>query len=185
MTNLRSLARLAAACCIVAFLCIALIAPAFAADGSITFGWGDFLGQLLEAVKGTLSLLILCAILFVLSMCPAWVQNLVTPLVMTYRVDQLFANAASTAIAGVKGAIAGKEVSIPVANDLIRTTAQIAIDSGSSKVIDFAGKTVESIAQKAMARLQSQGVVFPEEYALADANQAAQAPVVNSIVNSQ
>ncbi|GEM_PF-4726724 len=182
MIFLRLIARLAAACLL--FSLFAVIAlPALAADGAVTVGWGDLVGQLLDTLKNALSVLIACAVFGILAILPKWAQDFIRPLVMTYRVDQLFTNAAASAIAGVKGSIAGKELTIPVANDLIRTAAQIALDNGSSKVIDFAGKTIESIAQKVMARLQAQGVVFPEDYTLAHAAEAASAPVVATIVN--
>jgi hypothetical protein len=137
----------------------------------VVLPWGDLLSSILSGVSQVLAVLLLAAATAVVTMLPSWVQELVRPALLTMRKDQLFDKLASTIVAGTKGAIAGKTVTVPIANDMVRQVVQMAIDRGGPAVIAFAGGHVEALAEKALGALQEKGVI-PAAYSIADAKVA-------------
>jgi hypothetical protein len=106
-------------------------------------------------------------------MLPSWIQEIVRPLVLTWRTDQLFDKAAAAAIAGVRGVAVNRTLTVTTTNDLVRTALQIAVERGAPVVLDFAGRSARSLAEKALARLHEQGAAIPAEYSLSDATAEA------------
>lgn len=154
-----------------------LTAAALAQEpNTVSFPVGDWIVALAEPLQAILASLLLAAATALAAMLPSWIQDIVRPLVLTWRTNQLFEKAAATAVAGVKGSAAGKQVTIGVANDLVRTMLQIAVSRGAPVVLEFAGRSATALAEKALARLQEQDVRLPEDYTITDA--AAQARTV-------
>jgi hypothetical protein len=139
----------------------------------ISVPWGDWLASFLAPLQSVIATLLLAAATAVVAMLPAWFGEIVRPLILTWRTNQLFEKAAATAIAGVRGAIAGEKVDIPVANDLVRTVVLIAVQNAAPAVLDFAGRSARALAEKALARLHEQGIIMPKEYTISDASEQA------------
>lgn len=140
---------------------------------TVSVPWGDWVATLISKVPDILGALLLAAATAVIAMLPAWVQEIVRPLVLTWRTNQLFDKAAAAAIAGVRGATAGRTLDVPVANDLVRTGLQIVIQNAAPAVLDFAGIAARSLAEKMLARLHEQGAVLPPEYTIGEATAQA------------
>lgn len=138
----------------------------------VTIPWGDWLGSFLAPLQQIIATVLLAAATALVAMLPAWIQELVRPWFLTKRVDQLFENAAKTAVSGVAGSTRGKEVGLVVANDLVRSMLLIVVQQGAPAVIEFAGKTARALAEKAIARLGDK-VVLPEHYTVAQATAEA------------
>lgn len=149
-------------------------APVGTQGNTIVVPWGDTIASILNGSQQVIALLLLLAVLWVVSLLPSWIQDIVRPAVNTMRANQLFEKVAATIVGGTAGAIKGRAVSIDVANDMVRNFVRLAIERGSPAVIDFAGRSVDSLAEKAVARLHEQGVL-PEGYTLASARAAAAA----------
>jgi hypothetical protein len=139
---------------------------------TVTWAWGDFVGSLFGGLQQALALALLAAATAVIGLLPSWVQDIVRPLVLTWRTNQLFEKLAATVIGGTRGATAGKTVEITIANDMVRQIVQLALERGAPKVLEFAGSNIQSLAEKALARLQEKGVI-PADYTLAHAVDAA------------
>lgn len=174
MTKLRNLLALA----IMMAVAFVIFNPAFAQEAStkVVLPWGDFVASILNATQQILALLLLAAATAVIGILPSWVQNILRPLVQTWQANQLFEKLAATAVAGTKGVVAGKTVDIEIANDMIRNIVQMAITNGSPKLLAFIDASAESLGAKALARLQSLGVI-PADYTLDKAVEAAQVAI--------
>lgn len=171
MTLLRNLLRAT----LTLAICAVLLTDAFAqttTTTTVTVPWGDFVASLLTGAQQIIVLLMIAASTAVIGMLPSWVQDIVRPIVLTWRTNQLFEKGAATIIAGTKGAVAGKTAEIPIANEMVRGLVQLALDRGSPMLLDFIGKNAQSLAEKALARLQEKGVI-PAEYTLDQAVDAA------------
>lgn len=140
--------------------------PAIAQDNTVTIPWGTWLVQILTATKSAVVELLVVVLMFavsaVLAMLPAWVRDIVQPIVNTMRFDQLVRNAALSAIGATQGAAAGREATIEVTNELVRAGMRYIFENGSQKVLDFAGSGINQLAEKLLARLVDQGVVPPD-----------------------
>lgn len=140
----------------------------------VSVPWGDWVTSFLTLanVQQALGALLLAAALALVGMLPAWVQEFVRPLILTWRTNQLFEKQASAAIAGVSGAVAGKTASVSVTNEIVRTMLLMVVQRGAPVVLDFAGREARALAEKALARLGDRGIV-PPEYTIADATAQA------------
>lgn len=161
---------------------VVLVAPlaVYAADAvagsgtGIVIPYGDMLNSIAGVLQQVLGVALLAVVTLVVGMCPAWIQELVRPAILTMRKDQLFDKLAATIVGGTKGAIAGKTVTVPIANKMVRDLVQMALDRGGPTVIAFAGGHAEALAEKAVAALQGHGVL-PAAYSLDQAKAAAAA----------
>jgi hypothetical protein len=152
-------------------LTLAIIPEAFAqiqpGEGRI-LPWGDLTTRLINGTQeGLLALFMLAANAMLIYFVPAWLQ----PFVMTRRTDQLLRNAALSAIARTKGAVAGKQVTVPVMNEMLGRAMQYGVDQAPS-VVDWAAANMSQYAKILMARFADQGVV-PAAYGSADAKKVA------------
>lgn len=168
-------AALAAFFALAAILAGPVSPPVLAASAAdaIAVPWGAWLSTFLDPLQQILAALLLAAATAVVAMLPAWIQEIVRPLVLTWRTDQLFDRAAAAAIAGVRGVAADRTLTITTTNDLVRTVLQIAVERGAPVVLDFAGRSARSLAEKALARLHAHGAAIPAEYSLSDATAEA------------
>lgn len=140
---------------------------------SVTIPWGEWLSTFLAPLQQVIATLLLAAATAVVAMLPSWVQDIVRPMGMTWRTNQLFEKAAAAAIAGVRGVTTDKVMTIDTTNNLVRTGLQIVVERGAPVVLDFAGRSARSLAEKLLARLHEQGAAIPADYTLTDAAQQA------------
>lgn len=137
-----------------ALIVVLIAGPAFAADAvgnGVTFDLSAWLSPLVQ---------VLGAVLLAVA---SWAVSFLPPIVKAALTEQLLKRAVDYAVATVAGAAAGKTVTIPVANELIRVAAQYAADNGP-KVTKWAA---DSLGPKIIARLNDK-VVLPAE--ASDAN---------------
>lgn len=135
--------------------------------------WGDMIATFLGGLQQTIATLLLALATALLAMLPKAYADVIRPWFMTKRVNQLFENAAAAAIGGVVGAVKGRTWSVSVTNDAVRELVKIALTNGAPAVLDFAGRTARSLAEKGLARLHQQGAEIPAEYSLAEATAQA------------
>lgn len=149
--------RLAALLLALPLACLALglmIASAFAADSAAPRVTID-LGAILTPLVQILGALLLAVASWAVSFLPAVLRAALT--------EQLLKRAVDYAVATVEGAAAGKTVSIPVANEMIRVAAQYAADNGPTLTKWLAA----SLGQKIIARL-GDVVKLPEDANVVD-----------------
>lgn len=125
---------------------LAQAAAAAAPDTAVHFDLGAILSPILQ-IAGT-GLAVVAA--WAVSKTPAFVQALLT--------EQTLKRAIDYATATVSGAVAGKEVSIPIANEIIRVAAQYVADN-APKLTAALGAT---LGPKLIARL-GDAVVLPPD----------------------
>lgn len=159
-----------------AFAQIGQMGASAAPPNAVVVPWGDTLAAILNGSQQIIALLLLVAVLWVVSLMPSWIQDIVRPMVQTMRANQLFEKLAATVVGGTAGVLKGKEASIPIANQMVRDFVRLAIERGNPAVIEFAGRNVNSLAEKAVARFQEMGVL-PAEYTLEHAKVAAAAGI--------
>ena len=123
---------------------LAQAAAAAAPDTSVHFNLGATLGPILQLAGTGLAVVAAWAV----SKAPAFVQALLT--------EQTLKRAIDYATATVSGAVAGKEVTIPIANEMIRVAAQYAADN-APKLTAALGAT---LGPKLIARL-GDAVILP------------------------
>lgn len=144
---------------------LVVVAAAVAADNTVVVPWGDGVAALINGLSQVLGLLLFAGILLLIGMLPAWIQDIVRPLVNTMRVNQLFEKTAAAVVGGTVGAVKGRTVEITIANDMVRNLVKTVLENGAPQILDFAGRGIESLAAKALARLQEQGVI-PADYTM-------------------
>jgi len=128
--------------------------PAVAADAAgngVTFDLGAILAPVVQ---------ILGAILLAVA---TWAMSFLPPIVRAMMTEQLLKRAVDYAVATVEGAAAGKVITVPVANEMIRVAAQYAADNGPKLTQWLA----DSLGPKIIARL-SDVVQLPPETSVVD-----------------
>ncbi len=119
---------------------------AFAQDVAATkvaLPWGDWLTTLI----GGIGAIVVAFALRMLSYAPPFVSSLLT--------EQLLKRAVDYALGVVAGAAKGKVLEIDVANDVIRTAAQYAVDHGAPWLLAYIG----DLGPKIVARLSDAGAL--------------------------
>jgi hypothetical protein len=116
-------------------------------DSTVTFGWGDFIGQLGMQLLPWAGLALLTVITGLL---PAPVRAIVQKY-RTAQVDQLLERALGYAATRLRDQLQGQTLSIDVHSKLVKEATDYAIQQGSKAVLDYAGEI--SIPDKLSARV--------------------------------
>lgn len=141
-------AALAAACC------VAMAAPAFAADSasaSVTIPWGDWLASILgtiAAVSGTIAVAI---ITWALRLLPASLRSYIDA-ERRKQAEQLLQHAIDYGINDAKGFVTGKTLDVRVGSDVLAGALQYAVDHGPGWLIDWMGGAGK-VRDKILSRL--------------------------------
>lgn len=120
------------------------MAQQVAGDGQIVIPWGDWLAQSADVLV-TLAGAVLA---FALARLPASISATLK----TFQVEQLLDKAIGYGINMVAGAAKGQALTVPVANKVIETAIEYAINNGSAALIRWMGGK-DVIEQKIIARL--------------------------------
>jgi hypothetical protein len=121
---------------------------AFAADTTISIGWGDALGAVLPSLAEVAVIAIIGLLIKVL---PAPLQAYLTAQRIA-QVEQLLGNAVNYGVNVVTTATKDKAVTIDVHNEMVAEALQYALDHGPEKLIDWMGG-LDAVKQKIIARL--------------------------------
>lgn len=146
------------------------VAAEAVAPNVVLIPWGDVVKAVIDNVTEIVVAGVAVVFAFVLRQVPA----LLRPLILTARVDQLVENAVRGAMAQVEGAVEGKNLSIEVNSEVVRTALRYVLAHGAPKVIDFAGASIPLLVEKILARMTAHGVV-PKEFGLKQAAEIAAA----------
>lgn len=120
------------------------LAQQVADDGKVVVPWGD----MLASSASTLVTLAATVLAFALARLPASILAMVK----TWQVDQLLERSITYGINMVAGAAKGQALTVPVANRVIETALEYAVENGSSAIIHWMGGT-NVIEKKIIARL--------------------------------
>lgn len=146
----RLLALLSVAFVVLAAPGFALVAialssgAALAADGQTI---GVPIGDWIAGIAATIGLVLVTVLTRALAFAPSIVKTLLT--------EQLLKRAIDYALAAVAGAAKGKVLEVRVANDVIRTAAQYAVDNGAPWLLKWIG----DLGPKLAARLSAEGAL--------------------------
>lgn len=119
-----------------------------AADGTtVTIPYGEWIASVGDAAASLLLPILLGVLARVMTILPAPIAAMLT----TARVEQLLDRAINYGINAVRGATAGKVLTVDVGNKVIAQAADYAIDAAPSLVKWMGGE--EALRRKILARL--------------------------------
>lgn len=133
------------ACAMMVFL---FTLPAMAADAAaVTIPVGDWIAASLGYARDIIIAAVIAGLGYVSRQLPAaaaaWIE--------TMRIEQLLRRSIDYGIAMAEDAVKGREMTIPVANDVLRRAAEYAIDNAPS----LAAKLGATLEAKLVARLSA------------------------------
>lgn len=122
----------------------------------VTIEWGNWVKVLLEPLQAAGLAIAPLLGSWILLQIPAWARVFIP----ASRVNQLVENAVKSALASVSGAAAGKTLTIPVTNAVVRQ-AVIYMLAQAPDVIGTLRDSLPALIQKVLARLPDQAKVPP------------------------
>jgi len=149
----RRAALAVSATALAAVLLVGAHGPALAAENTIRIAWGDWAIGVVGVIM-TAGAPILFRLWNAIGFIPPAIKTLLT--------EQLLNRALDYGYAAVKGAAKDKVLEIPVANEVLRTAAQYALDHGAPWLLKYIG----DLGPKLLARMGANGALQPEASAL-------------------
>jgi len=116
--------------------------------GNVIFPWGEWVQMVLGYVQEIAITVALVMVPFLMKGMPGWVRILFSQ----NRINDLVDHAVRQAVAGVSGAVEGKQMSIPVTSDVVRQALVYMISHGEGVVAD-AAQSLPQLILKILARV--------------------------------
>jgi len=138
---------------------------------TILLPWGEWVVALVNSVLPAVQLALTGIATWVVgTYVPAWLQQMAGKQAQQ-RVTEVLFQAMNSAAAQVKGAAAGKTLTIPVANQVLRKAGQYAVDQAPKLVKHATGGDSEALLKMLMARMEAMGLT-PKGYSIEVAKKA-------------
>lgn len=149
-----SLIRLIAALSLalpITFILLVATALAVGTDGQVVVPWGDWVSSLLT-ILNALPWGAIVSAAFVAILVKVGIPQGTAQMISVMLTEQLLDKALAYGMNAVQGAVKGKTLSVPVANQVIEESAQYAVDHGPAWLVDWLGG-IEGIKARIIARL--------------------------------
>lgn len=129
-----------------------LLPPALASDaGTVVVPWGDWVSATLTTLNA-LPIGQLVAAWIVAVLVKLGVPDQIASVLKTTLSDQVLNKAIPFAMNAVQGAVKGRQVTIPIANEVVATAAKYVIDHGPLWMVNWLGGA-DGIKSKILARI--------------------------------
>lgn len=138
---------------------------------TIVLPWGEWVVALVNSVMPAVELTLTGIATWIVAVyVPSWLRQIAGANAQK-RVTEVLFQALNSAAAQVKGAAAGKTLTIPVANEVLRKAGQYAVDQAPDLVKHATGGNADSLLKMLLARMEAMGMT-PNSYGMEVAKKA-------------
>lgn len=151
---------------------ILIAGPALAQDNTVSVPWGDWIVQVVDAMVEPVLLVLSTVVTYITAVyLPPWL-NAIAGKRLQERVNEVLEKAVLSAAAQTKGAVAGKEVSLSVSNEVLRGAIEYAVELAPGLVKKATGGNMEKLVKMILARMAALGLA-PKDMDISDAKKVA------------